>query len=82
MPLTPWSRAVGLSGRGSSLLHEAQQPGRMLVVTAKTDDVARILKRLQSLVRRPRSGDRIVHSGRAPEDIATEDFRWLYLEPD
>jgi len=54
----------------------------MLVVTTKTDAVARALKRLQSLVRQPRAEDRIVHSGRVPEDIATEDFRWLYLEPD
>jgi hypothetical protein len=51
-------------------------------MSSQTDGVARILKHLQGLVRRRPSGVQTVHSGRVPEDIATEDFRWLYLRPD
>jgi hypothetical protein len=51
-------------------------------MSSQSDGVVHILRRLQALVRRPPSGDRTVRNGRVPDDIATEDFRWLYLEPD
>jgi hypothetical protein len=44
--------------------------------------VTRALKKLQGLVRQPRSGGPTARSGKVPDDIATADFRRLYLEPE
>jgi hypothetical protein len=51
-------------------------------MSGKTDEVARILRRLQAFVRRPPSGGRTVRTARVPDDIATADCKWLCLEPD
>jgi len=51
-------------------------------MSGKADEVASILRRLQAFVRRPPSGGRTVRTARVPDDIATEDCKWLCLEPD
>src|SRR5919204_366714 len=48
----------------------------------KSDGVVRILTRLQAAARRPPTGGRTVRTARVPDDIATEDCKWLSLEPD
>jgi hypothetical protein len=54
----------------------------MCSVRSQAGDVTRALKKLQALVRQPRSGGPTARSGRVPDDIASADFRRLYLEPD
>lgn len=51
---------------------------------AKPSTSERALKRLQGLVRRPRPAADVdtAHSGRVPNDLATEEVRWIYLLPD
>jgi hypothetical protein len=49
-------------------------------VSSTNSEVEKILRRLQALCRRRPAGDeRTVHSGRVPDDLATDDFRMLYL---
>jgi hypothetical protein len=51
-------------------------------VSPRNGDVERILKRLQALCRRPPSDERAVHSGRVPEDLATESVGSVALHRD
>jgi hypothetical protein len=51
-------------------------------MSSKPDAAVRVLTRLQAAARRPPSGDRTVRTARIPGDLATEDFKWLSLEPD
>jgi hypothetical protein len=51
-------------------------------VSSQGSEVETILKRLQAACRRPPSDEPTVHSGRVPEDLATESFRSLALHAD
>jgi hypothetical protein len=48
----------------------------------QVDGVTHALTQLQALTRRPFSGGRTVRTGRVPDDLATDSFRQLSLEPD
>lgn len=48
----------------------------------QTNGAAQALARLQAAARRPAAGGRTVRTARVPDDIATEDCKWLHLEPD
>src|SRR5260221_8194127 len=53
---------------------------KTMSVGSTNGEVEKILRRLQALCRRRPSGDeRTVHSGRVPDDLATDDFRMLSL---
>jgi hypothetical protein len=54
----------------------------MCSMSSQAGDVTRTLRKLQGLVRQPRSGVATARSGKVPDDIATADFRWLYLGPE
>jgi hypothetical protein len=51
-------------------------------VSSRNSEVEKILKRLQAACRSKLSDQRGGRSGRVPEDLATEDIRWLQLSAD